>query len=151
MKGRQTLPREWLIVDAQPNEKLWRSIRRLPLGSGIFVVGDLSASERRRLRLLAATRDFTIAEEARGDAVRVHNLRELRRALIRRTPLILLSPIYPTDSHPDWEPLARTRAAALARLAGRNLVALGGMDARRYAKVARFGFSGWAGISAFRT
>jgi thiamine-phosphate pyrophosphorylase len=41
------------------------------------------------------------------------------------------------------------RAAALARLARRRLVALGGMDARRYAKIARLGFSGWAGIDAY--
>jgi thiamine monophosphate synthase len=31
------------------------------------------------------------------------------------------------------------------------LVALGGMDAKRYAAVAPLGFTGWAGISAFRT
>lgn len=43
------------------------------------------------------------------------------------------------------------RAAALARLAGRGLIALGGMDARRYATIARLGFDGWAGIDAFRT
>jgi thiamine-phosphate pyrophosphorylase len=43
------------------------------------------------------------------------------------------------------------RAAALARLAGRKLVALGGMDERRFRRVERLGFVGWAGISAFRT
>jgi thiamine-phosphate pyrophosphorylase len=73
----------------------------------------------------------------------------LRQALLGRTPLILLSPIHPTRSHPDRRPLPRMRAAALARLAKRRLVALGGMDARRYAKIARLGFSGWAGIDAY--
>jgi hypothetical protein len=43
------------------------------------------------------------------------------------------------------------RAAAFARLARRKLLALGGMDEKRYAQVARLGFIGWAGISAFRT
>jgi hypothetical protein len=43
------------------------------------------------------------------------------------------------------------RAAALARLAGRNAIALGGMSRRRYAKIAALGFTGWAGIDAFRT
>jgi hypothetical protein len=42
------------------------------------------------------------------------------------------------------------RAAAFARLAQRRLIALGGMDAQRYAKIAPLGFIGWAGISAFR-
>jgi hypothetical protein len=42
------------------------------------------------------------------------------------------------------------RAAALAALADRKLVALGGMNPKRYAKIAPLGFIGWAGISAFR-
>ena len=45
---------------------------------------------------------------------------------------------------------ARGLAATLARLTGRNAVALGGMNAPRYAKIASLGFIGWAGISAFR-
>jgi thiamine-phosphate pyrophosphorylase len=78
-------------------------------------------------------------------------MRELRRAMVRRAPIILLSPIFPTRSHPDWQPMPRMRAATLARLVDRRAIALGGMDARRYAKIARLGFIGWAGISAFRT
>jgi thiamine monophosphate synthase len=31
------------------------------------------------------------------------------------------------------------------------LIALGGMDARKYARIRNLGFQGWAGISAFRT
>jgi hypothetical protein len=41
--------------------------------------------------------------------------------------------------------------SALARLAKRRLLALGGMNPKRYAAVERLGFIGWAGISAFRT
>jgi thiamine-phosphate pyrophosphorylase len=41
------------------------------------------------------------------------------------------------------------RAAALVRLAGRNAIALGGMDARRFRLVRRLGFQGWAGIGAW--
>jgi thiamine monophosphate synthase len=43
------------------------------------------------------------------------------------------------------------RAAALAALGSRKLIALGGMNAERYARIAQLGFMGWAGISAFRT
>jgi len=42
------------------------------------------------------------------------------------------------------------RSAALAALADRRLIALGGMNQKRYSKVAPLGFIGWAGISAFR-
>lgn len=93
-----------------------------------------------------------IAVEPGGEgrtATRVHNLTELRRALLDRAPLILLSPIFATASHPDWVPIPRMRAAAYARLAKRRLIALGGMDERRFAHIAPLGFVGWAGISAW--
>jgi thiamine-phosphate pyrophosphorylase len=85
-----------------------------------------------------------------GAAQRVHDMRELTRALLARTPLIFLSPIQATASHADWRPIPRMRAATLARLAKRRLIALGGMDARKFARVEKLGFQGWAGISAFR-
>jgi thiamine-phosphate pyrophosphorylase len=111
----------------------------------------LSISVVRGLRLLARERKLEIVIEGPRSARRVHNVRELRAAMLQRTPLILLSPLYPTISHPDWQPLPRMRAAALARLGGRTLLALGGMDARRFARIRKLGFRGWAGITAFRT
>jgi thiamine-phosphate pyrophosphorylase len=147
MKPRQSLPEQWLIIDTHLSESALRGLER---GSGVLVLGELSSKERRRLRILARHREVVIASEGRI-AARVHNIGELRRALLRRTPLILLSPLHPTTSHPDWRPLPRMRAAALARLSGRRLLALGGMDARKYARVKDLGFQGWAGISAFRT
>jgi thiamine-phosphate pyrophosphorylase len=69
--------------------------------------------------------------------------------LFARVPLILLSPIHSTRSHPDWRPIPRMRAAAYARLAGRRLIALGGMDERRFERIERLGFVGWAGIDAW--
>ena len=101
------------------------------------------------MRRAGQAKDVRIVTEAARTATRVHDIRELRSALLRRTPLILLSPIYPTASHPDWRPLPRMRAAALARLAGRKLIALGGMSERRFRQVKGLGFGGWAGISAW--
>jgi thiamine-phosphate pyrophosphorylase len=147
MTRRQSLPEQWLIAESQLDEEV---LRRLRHGSGVLVLGELSAREWRRLRSLAPQRGFAVANEGRN-AERVHDVRELRRALLKRWTLILLSPLYPTRSHPDWKPLPRMRAAALARLGRRKLFALGGMDARRFARVRRLGFQGWAGISAFRT
>jgi thiamine-phosphate pyrophosphorylase len=148
MRRRQTIPSQWLIVT---DRLFWRAAKRLPRGSGILLLDLLPASAMRRLRLLAAQRDLTIVIEGPGSAARVHNSRELRSAMLRRTPLILLSPLYPTQSHPDWQPLPLMRAAALARLGGRKLLALGGMDAHKFARIRNLGFEGWAGISAFRT
>jgi thiamine-phosphate pyrophosphorylase len=131
-------------------------VRHLPRGRGVLVIlHDLPAGERRRLlrrlRGLTAGKSISLIDEARSSAARVHNIRELRRALLMRAPLILLSPIYPTRSHPDWQPIPLMRAAAFARLSGRRLFALGGMDERRFRRLSRLGFIGWAGIDAFRT
>ena len=146
MQRRQTsLPRAWFIVDSsrwEPDELL----RRLPRGTGILV---LRGAESARLRRLARIRGMTLVEESSGDAARVHDIRELRQALHRRTALILLSPVFRTESHPDWRPIPRMRAAALAWLGKRSLVALGGMNAKRFKRVERLGFQGWAGISAW--
>jgi thiamine-phosphate pyrophosphorylase len=151
MTRRQTDPERWLIVASALREQDWPTIRRLPRGSGVLLLRKLGAIERRRLRHLAKLHDLSIAVEGRRVAARVHNIRELRYALLWRTQLILLSPIYETRSHPDWRRLPPMRASALARLAGRKAIALGGMNAGRYARIAPLGFIGWAGISAFKT
>jgi thiamine-phosphate pyrophosphorylase len=148
MRPRQSMPREWMIV---ADREALGAVKRLPQGGGLVVLEPLSWPDLRRLRQIARRRGLALIVERQGTAARVHNIRELRRALSARTPLILLSPIFPTQSHSDWEPIPRMRAAALARLAGRQLIALGGMDARRFARVRKLGFQGWAGISAFRT
>jgi thiamine-phosphate pyrophosphorylase len=155
MTHRQTgIPSEWLIVDRRVEGAFWNTVRKLPRGSGILVLQhDLAASERSkllvRLNRFAERRRLTIVDERRGWAARVHNMRELRQALSIGTALLLLSPIYPTRSHPDWKPLPRMRAATLARLANRRAVALGGMDRRRFITAQKLGFVGWAGIDAW--
>jgi 8-oxo-dGTP diphosphatase len=148
MRARQRVPRQWLIVG---DREMLAAANRLPLGSGVLLLSPIAARDLRLLRHVAKTRQLVIVGEGRGTAARVHDARELRRALLDRTPVILLSPIRRTPSHPAWVPLPRMRAAALARLGGRRLFALGGMNERHYATVARLGFIGWAGISAFRT
>jgi thiamine-phosphate pyrophosphorylase len=156
MHRRQTIPRQWLIADAGPGHDVLAAVRNLPRGSGVLVLfHEMPARDRhgllRRLRRLAAGRSLTIVDEQPRSAARVHNLPELRRALLRETPLILLSPIYLTRSHSEWRPLRRMQAATLARLAGRRLIALGGMNESRFAQIRALGFQAWAGISAFRT
>ena len=147
MRPRQTIPRQWLII---PEDGI-AAAGKLPRGGGILLLRELPRRKLRVLRQIARRRGLTIVEEHPRSAARVHNVRDLRRAMLRRPPMILLSPLFPTRSHPDWKPLPRMRAAALARLGKRKLFALGGMDARKFARIERLGFRGWAGISAFRT
>src|SRR5215217_269667 len=110
MKHRQTVPRQWLIINNPLQERAWTVLRNLPPGSGVLLVGDDMPQRNRenllrRLRQLASVRSLTIADEQGGGAARVHDRIELRRALLQRTRLILLSPVYATQSHPDWPAL----------------------------------------------
>jgi thiamine-phosphate pyrophosphorylase len=156
MKRRQTVPRTWLVADERLGADLWTAIRKLPPGSGLLLLyREMPKGKRARLkaklRRVAAARRLTIADELAGEAARVHDSREIRAAGLRRVPLLFLSPLFETRSHPDWRPLPRMRAAALARLAKAPVLALGGMTAQRFARVSQLGFQGWAGIDAFRT
>lgn len=148
MTRRQTIPEQWLIADSRLGGDLWTVVGKLPRGSAVLVLRPLRPVERRRLRHLARLRSLTLISGA--EAARVHNMRELRQAMGARVQSILISPIHETCSHPDWRPLPPMRAAALARLAGRKAIALGGMDGKRFARVAPLGFVGWAGIDAWR-
>lgn len=149
MRRRQSIPRQWLIVNYDLDRQFWLVLRCLPRGSGVFLLVRPGASTLRRLRNVAILNDLLIIADVPGQVARVHNLRELRWALFWRTRIILLSPMFKTRSHPDWLPLSRMRAATLARLGNRKLIALGGMTEERYRQVADLGFIGWAGISAW--
>jgi thiamine-phosphate pyrophosphorylase len=73
-----------------------------------------------------------------------HSLRELRRA--RQAAAVLLSPVFPTRTHPGGKVLGPLRFRLLA---GRSLVpviALGGMNPRT---ARRLRWPRWAGIDAF--
>jgi thiamine-phosphate pyrophosphorylase len=154
MKSRHPVPKRWFVVDERSKEVLWRTARKLPRGSGLLVLFHSLPKGRRarltiKLRRLGLGHGLTIADEAAGDAVRVHNVAELRRALLQRSTLIFLSPIYPTRSHPERKPLHRMKAAAMTRASSVPVLALGGMSERRFRSLERLGFHGWAGIDAW--
>lgn len=154
MMRRHPLPGRWLVADWRLGDALWPAARRLPRGSGIlFLYLDMGKAERSKLLAalgrLARRRGLVIADEQAGQAARVHHARELRRALAAGVPMLFLSPIFPTRSHPGWQPLPRMRAAALANSSPVPVIALGGMNLRRFRQVQRLGFSGWAGIDAY--
>ena len=146
-------PTAWLISDPRLGDLL-RLLRTLPPGTGVVLRHhELAPAERRRLvrqaKPLAAGRGLVLVDEASGAVARVHDARELRRARLAGAQLVFLSPMFGTRSHPAWAPLPRMRAAALARLGGRRLLALGGMDERRFARVRGLGFVGWGGIDGW--
>lgn len=143
-------PTQWLFSDPRLGD-LEEVARRLPPGTGVIVRHHhLPAGERRRLlrrmRRLAGKRGLVLIDEAGGRTARVHDAKELRQARLRSAEFIFLSSLFATRSHPERRPLLRMRAAALARLGERRLLALGGMDAGRFARLRQLGFVGWGGI-----
>ena len=148
------LPTAWLLTDERVGDELWRAIRRLPRGSGVIVRHhSLPRVERRRLlrrvRQAAAARGIVVLDDGGHRVARVHDVRELRRALLSKPPLLFVSPLHPTRTHPGWAPMPRMRAAALASLSPQPVMALGGMTARRFRQIRPLGFAGYGAIDGW--
>lgn len=171
------IPRLWLVSDARNDASLEAALAGLPHGSGfIFRHYHLREAERRArwrelVRIARARGCIAVlagpARKARGwhadgcygparmlsrgpallRLVTVHSLRELGQAQRARADLVLLSPVFPTRSHPGGGTLGPLRFRLLARQGNVPVIALGGMDA---GKARRIGARSWAAIDAFR-
>lgn len=160
MKRYPPLPWIWLVSDARNDAVLEQAMRRLPHCSGlIFRHYHLPPAERRArfdsLRRIARAHGHRafLSDDARtarrwgadgayGSAealaggpalprlVTAHSLRELRAS---RADAFVLSPVFPTRSHPGAKALGPVRFRLLARQA--PAIALGGMTARRAARL----------------
>lgn len=165
---RRAIPSLWLMTDERIGDDLWRAAARLPRGAGIvFRHHRTPAAARRRLfaRLLRiARRRGLVLLRAGATALPgemgahghrcpsvttwpVHSRREAVRALRQGADAVFVSPVHPTRSHPGQAALGPRRAAAIARGLPLMRIALGGMDARRFAALT--GFDGWAAIDAW--
>ncbi|MEA3264820.1 MAG: thiamine phosphate synthase [Pseudomonadota bacterium] len=164
---KKPLPRIWLLSDARNDAVLERALKRLPRGSGfVFRHYDLSETERRSrfaaLARLARSRGIRVVLSgssaqarrwgadgsygAHADAAlaTAHSLRELRR--VQRAQAVLLSPVFPTRSHPGGKVLGALRFRLLAVRSPVPVIALGGMN---HATAKRLKWPRWAGIDAF--
>ena len=159
------LPAIWLVSDERNDAVLETALRQLPRGSGfIFRHYHLSGGKRRArfaaLARLARAKGHIVALAGShalarrwgadlsygpgGDLDPVHSLREIARA--SRAVALLLSPAFPTRSHPGAASLGPLRFRLLAAHAAAPVIALGGMNPRA---AKRLGWPCWAGIDAF--
>lgn len=162
------LPRRLLLSDARNDAALPRAISRLPRGAGfVFRHYHLPPRERAaRFRVLArlcrargvvvlASRPqpgwridgvYGAPPEQKRTGLRIataHSLREIARAVRARADAVLLSPVFPTRSHPGGAVLGPVRFLLMARRSQVPVLALGGMTR---ARAARLPVHGWAAI-----
>lgn len=79
--------------------------------------------------------------------VAAHGPQGLRQARKIGATAALLSPIFPTSSHPDGRPLGPVRCAAMVRRTAISVIALGGVTAKTVNALRGTGCHGFAGIS----
>lgn len=72
-----------------------------------------------------------------------HSLKEIAAAVRARADAVLLSPVFPTRSHPGARGLGAVRFLLMARHSPVPVIALGGMTR---ARAARLPVQGWAAI-----
>jgi thiamine-phosphate pyrophosphorylase len=169
MRMRQTLPRLWLISDRRNDAVLDAAMKRLPYHSGlIFRHYHLPRGEREarfaQLRRLALMRGHKTAFSGSNRTARrvkahcsygaagcnlaaAHSLREIGRANLSHADLVLLSPVFPTRTHPGGATLGPVRFLLLARRSLAPVIALGGMNRRRARALPGFGWAAIDGLS----
>lgn len=85
-------------------------------------------------------------------SVGCHSVGEVAVARVSGADLALLSPIFPTESHPEARPLELEALAAARKAAGKMPVfALGGVNEENAASCIEAGAAGVAGIRTFLT
>ncbi len=156
----QPVPDLWLLSDARNDAVLEQAIARLPKRSGfVFRHYHLDPDERaaRFAQLLPMLRDaghwaivadgFQRAEKWGADGVyggldniapaefrwiaTAHDEAEIADASEYGANAVMLSPVFPTRSHPGAETLGPARFHELAALSKVPVIALGGMNAER--------------------
>ena len=173
----QTIPELWLLSDERNDARLEDALERLPRGSGfVYRHYHLDRSERAKrfeqlLPLLRAGRHWVIvadgfqtAEKWGADGVyggldaiapaefrwiaTAHNEAEIADANEYGATAVMLSPVFPTRSHPGAETLGVERFHELARLATCPVIALGGMNVDRAKEL---NWNRWAAIDGLST
>lgn len=164
---KKPLPGIWLLSDARNDAVLEQALRQLPRGSGfVFRHYHLPKAER-RARFLALARiarargirvilsgspaearrwrtDGSYGSHRNATLATAHSLQELRR--FTRAEAVLLSPVFPTRSHPGGQVLGPLRFRLLAARSPAPVIALGGMNP---SAANRLKWPHWAGIDAF--
>lgn len=166
------LPRVWMLTDERQGDAMWTALDRLPKGAGVIVRHySLPEKERQAMVRRIGRRGIFVAYSGPESAARragakavygkaktpgrlprlfpAHNRREIIAAERADAALLLLSPAFPTRSHPGARTLGTLRFGILARTARVPVIALGGMTPSRFKRLKLLGAQGWAAIDAW--
>jgi thiamine-phosphate pyrophosphorylase len=168
-------PRTWLMTDERLGDRLWSVIDRLPEDSGIVfrhyslnraaraeLAGRVGSICRERAFALAVGADVDLARAVGADLIHkpaletpglpfslaVHSMAEAVEAARLGASLVFVSPVFETRSHPGRAALGPDLARRIAQAARAPAIALGGMDAQKFAQLSKY-FHGRAGIDAW--
>lgn len=161
MTREKALPNLWLLSDQRNDAQLEQALASLPQGSGfVFRHYHLAEAERRQrfdelaavaragdhLVILSGTAELAQAWGADGiygppenltkpagllHLATAHDAGEIANANRAKADGVLLSPVFPTRSHPGGSCLGVSRFRELAAQAEMPVIALGGMTAER--------------------
>ena len=176
MTRRHPVPCLWLLTDERMGADVLSAVAHLPRGAGVVVrhyslerddrralFDSVRAVGRRRGLVVVVAGSRTLARRWRADGrygvadgrkrdpgfielATAHNAVEAKRAA-RTSDAVLLSPVFPTRSHPGARPLGRARFGRIAQDFAVPALALGGVTPRNAGSVPFA--DGWAGIDAF--
>jgi thiamine-phosphate pyrophosphorylase len=177
MRSRKaSLPELWLMTDERGGDPV-EIARRRPRRSGIVFRHYATPPRKRRalferVRRIARQRQLVLmlaGPPAQGRAwradgahhrsllsskglrsVAVHNRVELARARRVAADLIFVSPVFATASHPGAAALGVARLGLLVGADRSRTIALGGMNAKNFQRLAGLKVHGWAAIDAFK-
>ena len=149
----RTLPRGAGVVlrhyGAANRTALAAQLARIP-GLVLLVAGDMALARRAGARGLhlpeASGRPPRLRPRGFLVTMAAHSLPALRRAKALGADAAVLSPVFPTASHPGAPTLGPLRFAALARGAGLPVYALGGVTAANAMRLLASGAIGFAAI-----
>lgn len=168
--ARHALPRRWLMTDPRMGDGLWDAVAALPRGSGVILRHYGCDRTKRqamlaRLRRIAARRQLMLVIAGRDRLGRgaagthgrhrgalttpVHSRMEAIAALRAGARLIFASPVHSTRSHPGAPALGPVRLGLMIRELPVPVIALGGMNERRWRALRPMGVYGWAGIDSW--
>jgi len=176
-RNQSSWPRLWLMTDERIGASLFDAIDRLPDGQAGIVLRHYATPPPERTALarriatlcrarrltLAIAGDMGLAREVGADLIHnpttdpgglpvsrsTHSEEQAKEAASAGASLLFLSPIFPTRSHPGRPAIAREEARRILVAISIPVIALGGMDARRFAEREADGFYGWAAIDAW--